>query len=56
MMNFHIKKSRIGIVVPSCDKYSDLWPYFFNNFYKYWYNCPLNIYLISNEKITVIII
>ena len=50
MMNFHIKKSRIGIVVPSCDKYSDLWPYFFNNFYKYWYNCPLDIYLISNEK------
>ena len=49
-MDLHNYKSKISIVVPSCDKYSDLWPFFFKNFYKYWHNCPLDIYLISNVK------
>ena len=40
----------IDIVVISCDNYSDVWPYFFNNFFKNWQDCPLEIYLISNKK------
>ena len=40
----------IDILIVSCDKYSDVWPLFFDNFFKFWKNCPLNIYLTSNNK------
>ncbi len=43
-------KYDIDVVVISCDKYSDVWPYFFENFDYYWNDCPLQIYLISNKK------
>ncbi|MEN3015385.1 MAG: hypothetical protein ABDH21_04960, partial [bacterium] len=41
---------KISILVPSCDSYSDLWPIFFELFWRFWPDCPLNVYLISNEK------
>ena len=37
------------VVVSSCDAYSDLWPYFFHFFFKYWPTAPTPVYLISNE-------
>ena len=40
----------IDIVVISCDNYFDVWPHFFNSFFKNWEDCPLEIYLISNKK------
>jgi hypothetical protein len=41
---------KIAMLVISCDKYSDLWPIFFESWFKYWPNCPLKIYLGSNFK------
>ena len=41
----------IDIVVASCDSYSDVWPHFFENFFKKWEDCPFDIHLISNKKI-----
>lgn len=41
---------KIGFVVLSCDKYSDLWEPFFGLLFKYWPDCPFKIYLFSNEK------
>lgn len=43
-------KNDIAFVIVSCDRYSDLWKGFFNSFFKYWKNCPLDTYLISNFK------
>ncbi|MDO5561326.1 MAG: hypothetical protein Q4G02_00940 [bacterium] len=40
----------LSILILSCDKYSDLWPYFAFFFDKYWLDCPCPIYLFSNEK------
>jgi len=42
----------IAILVVSCDKYSDLWNPFFETFFKFWPDCPFNIYLLSNYKTT----
>ena len=42
--------NKIALLVVSCDKYSDLWKPFFDLFFKYWYDCPLKIYLLSNDK------
>lgn len=39
-----------AIFIPSCDKFSDLWPVFFSLFWKNWFDCPYNVYLGSNEK------
>lgn len=39
---------RIAIIVPSCDKYSDLWTAFFFNFNLRWSSCPFHVYLITN--------
>lgn len=44
------KKIDIGLFIASCDKYSDLWDPFFYFFKKYWTNCPLPVYLMSNSK------
>lgn len=41
---------KYAILVLSCDKYSGLWKPFFSQFYKYWSNCPYQIYLGSNTK------
>ena len=40
----------IGIVVLSCDKYSDLWPVFFELFFRAWPDCPFPIYLFANRE------
>ncbi len=40
----------IDIAVISCDNYSDVWPLFFDNLFKNWEDCPLDIHLISNKK------
>lgn len=44
------QEKKISFVVSSCDKYSDLWDIFFSCFFKYWPDCPYEIYLISNFK------
>lgn len=40
----------ISILINSCDKYSDVWEIFFPLFFKYWPDCPWQVYLGSNEK------
>jgi hypothetical protein len=40
----------IALLVPSCDRYSDLWEPFFLNLRKKWPGCPFRIYLVANEK------
>lgn len=40
----------LAILVPSCDKFSDVWPPFFTLLFKYWPNLQQNIYLLSNFK------
>lgn len=42
--------SENAILIPSCDKYSDMWDPFFSQFWKYWQDCPYNVYLGSNYK------
>lgn len=37
-----------SVVVPSCDFYRDLWPFFFHFLFKCWPEVPTPIYLISN--------
>ena len=39
-----------AILVVSFDGYSDVWPAFFECKTKYWPDCPLPTYLVSNEK------
>lgn len=39
---------RTGLLVVSCDKYSDLWRPFFELFRRFWPSCPLRTYLLSN--------
>jgi len=41
---------RICLLVLSCDKYSDLWPTFFDLFEKSWSDCPFDKYLLTNYK------
>jgi hypothetical protein len=43
-------KDKVSILINSCDKYSDVWGIFFPLFFKYWPDCPWQIYLGSNEK------
>jgi hypothetical protein len=38
----------LSILVVSCDNYSDIWPYFFQLFDKYWPDCPTRVFLGSN--------
>lgn len=37
-----------AVLVLSCDKYSDIWPVFFDFFDKYWADCPYPVYLATN--------
>jgi len=41
--------SAFTLVVPSCDFYSDTWPYFFHFLFKYWPDIPAPIYLVTNH-------
>lgn len=41
----------ISILCCSCDKYSDIWDPMFGMFYKYWPDCPYNVYLMTNKKV-----
>jgi len=43
-----ISKS-IAVLVVSCDKYADLWQPFFTLFRRFWADCPLDVYLLSNH-------
>lgn len=43
------KNSNMAILISSCDKYSDVWDPFFAFFFKYWKDCPYNIYLLTNH-------
>lgn len=40
--------NNVAILIPSCDKFSDVWPIFFELFDKYWPQCPFKIYLGTN--------
>lgn len=42
-------KDKFAVLVISCDKYSDLWEPFFNLFFRFWPDCPFNVYLLSNK-------
>ena len=44
-----MNKDKISLVVSSCDQYSDLWPLFSYFFDKYWANCALDKYFLSND-------
>jgi len=44
------KIQKVGVLINSCDKYSDVWEIFFPLFFKYWPDCPWEIYLGSNTK------
>ncbi len=38
------------IVICSCDKFSDTWSVVEESFLKYWKNCPVPIYIVTNHK------
>lgn len=38
-----------SILISSCDKYSGLWDPFFYLFFRYWKDCPYDIYLLTNN-------
>ncbi len=42
-------KSKVAILVTSCDKYQDLWEPFFTLFFRYWQDCPYPVYLGTNH-------
>lgn len=41
---------RMTIIIDSFDGYSDVWPYFFEVFNKYWENCDYDVVLVTNYK------
>lgn len=43
------KVTEMAILISSCDKYQDVWSPFFSFFFKYWEDCPYNIYLLTNH-------
>ena len=42
-------RSATAILVISCDRYADLWPYFFGCFFEYWPDCPYRLVLGTNR-------
>lgn len=40
----------MAILVCSCDKYEDVWNPMFEMFFKFWPDCPYDVYLLTNEK------
>ena len=45
----HQNLEKPAILIPSCDKYADVWPAFFYTLDKFWAECPYTIYLVSNH-------
>lgn len=45
-----IGQNRLGILIPSCDNYSDAWGPFFRLLFRYWPDPGCPIYLISNRE------
>jgi len=43
------KIEKTCVLVVSCDRYRDMWSPFFTLFFRYWPDCPYDIYLCSNE-------
>jgi hypothetical protein len=41
--------SAFTLLVPSCDAYSDTWPYFFHFLFKYWPEVPTPVVLTTNH-------
>ncbi len=41
--------NQFAVLVVSCDKYSDLWGPFFQLFWRFWPDCPFNVYLLNNN-------
>ena len=48
--NQRVLEDKIAILVVSCDKFSDLWDPYFSLFFRFWPECPFNIYLLSNRR------
>lgn len=44
-----MQNKSIAIIIPSCDKYSDMWEPFFFLFRKFWPECSYKIYLVTNH-------
>lgn len=44
-----INAPSIGVLVISCDKYSDIWAPFFHCFRRFWPECPYPTYLLTNH-------
>lgn len=40
---------RVALVVPSCDKYSDLWKALFHSIDLHWPSCPFQKFLVTND-------
>jgi hypothetical protein len=40
----------LAIVIASCDKYSDLWPTLFGEFFEHWPDCHFPIFLVANHR------
>ena len=49
--NTQYETVKAAILISSCDKYYDLWEPFFSLFFKYWPDCPYQVYLSTNHKI-----
>lgn len=47
-MNTLIASEQCAVLVMSSDRYSDLWPVFFENFSRRWPDCPYPVFLGSN--------
>ena len=43
-------EKRLAILVCSCDKYEDVWNPMFEMFFKFWEDCPYDVYLLTNNK------
>ena len=39
----------VGVLIYSCDNYSDIWDPFFTLFFRYW-NCPYQVYITAETK------
>jgi hypothetical protein len=42
--------NNIAVFMSSCDKYADLWEAFYSLFFKYWPDCNLPVYHVSDAK------
>jgi hypothetical protein len=45
-----VNASGAGVLVVSCDQYSDVWGPFFTLFWRYWPDCPYPVYLGANFR------